>query len=335
MSDVALRLVRHCLVSISLLVSAAAFAAGAAESDPPALLSAVVKVRTKALADARTAPYLGTTREGTGIVIDDKGHILTIGYIVIEADAVEVTTAGGRTVPALLVGYDHASGFGLLRATEALGARPVELGDSSQLAERDPVMVLPHGGRDQAMLAFVASRRPFAGSWEYLIDSAIFTAPPTGNWAGSALIDREGRLVGVGSLLVRFVLSDDTPAAGNMFVPIDLVKPILADLIAQGRTRAPPRPWLGVATEELKGHLVVSRVSPDGPGDLAGVAEGDIVVGVGGEPVTEQADFYRKLWRLGSAGVEVPLKVLKGAEVKELRLNSIDRLEYFRAKPVY
>lgn len=330
-------LLRH-LVLVLLLAAVAApppAVAQATSRGGDALLSAIVKVRMKALADARTVPYLGSAREGTGILIDERGHILTIGYIVIEADSIEVTTAGGRTLPATLVGYDHATGFGLLRAAAPLEETPLELGSSEALVERDPVMVLPHGGRERATLAFVASRRPFAGSWEYLLDSAIFTTPPTPNWAGSALIDREGRLVGVGSLLVRFVLADDTPAAGNMFVPIDLVKPILADLIARGRAQAPARPWLGVATEEVRGHLVVSRISPDGPADHAGVAEGDIVVGVGAEPVVEQADFYRKVWKLGAAGVEVPLKVLKGTEVRELRLRSIDRLEYFRVKPVY
>jgi S1-C subfamily serine protease len=196
-------------------------------------------------------------------------------------------------------------------------------------------MVLPAGGRDAASLAYVVSRRKFTGSWEYLLESAIFTAPPTLQWAGAALVNREGRLVGIGSLLVRDALDEGSQVAGNMFVPIDLLKPILPDLIAKGRRSEPARPWLGLATDELQGHLVVSRVSPEGPADRAGIRSGDIVVGVGGNAVQSQEELYRKVWALGPAGVDVPLRVLQGADLRELKLHSIDRFQYFREKPTY
>ncbi|MCX7141536.1 MAG: S1C family serine protease [Proteobacteria bacterium] len=297
------------------------------------LLASVVKVRTRALPNARSNASLGSVREGSGVIIDDRGYVLTIGYLVIEADTIEVTTAEGKTSPATLAGYDHATGFGLLRPVLPLGAKPIDFGASGELALREPVMVAPFGGRDSINLAYVLSKREFAGSWEYMLDSAIFTSPPTLAWAGSALISREGKLVGIGSLLVRDSEEAGTPLPGNMFVPIDLIKPILADLIDKGRASGEPRPWLGMATEELQGRLFVTRVSADAPADKAGVQRGDIIVGVGADAVTTHAELYRKVWSLGPAGTEVPLKVLQGASVKEIKLRSIDRMEYFRAKP--
>lgn len=303
------------------------------EKQAEALLASVVRVKSRALPDARSNATLGSLREGSGVIIDDKGHILTIGYLVIEADAIEVTTAEGKTSPATLAGYDQATGFGLLHAALPLGAKPIDLGASAELALREPVMVAPHGGRESVNLAYVMSKRQFAGSWEYLLDSAIFISPPTLSWAGSALISREGKLVGIGSLLVRDSEEVGTPLPGNMFVPIDLLKPILADLIDQGRVSGPPRPWLGMATEELQGRLFVTRVSPEAPADKAGVKRGDIVVGVGANAVTTHAELYQKVWALGPAGTEIPLKVLQGASVEEIKVRSIDRTGYFRVKP--
>ena len=319
--------------------------AGKAQSPPKAgegapdegadLISAVVRVKMKAIPEARSNASLGATREGSGVVIDARGHILTIGYIVIEADSIEVTTHDGRTVPATLVGYDHATGLGLLRATLPLAVTPMALGDADQLQVRDPVMVVPAGGREAATFAYVVSRRRFTGSWEYLLESAIFTSPPTMRWAGAALVDREGKLVGVGSLLVRDTVEPGEPLPGNMFVPVDIVKPILADLMAKGRRAGPERPWLGVATEAAQGRLFVTRVSKDGPADRAGLREGDIVLAVGGAAVKTHEELYRKIWSLGTAGVDVPLRVLQGAEVRELKVRSIDRFEYFKERPTY
>jgi S1-C subfamily serine protease len=314
-------------------VTPAAFAAEETQS-PEDVLAAVVRIRMKAIPNARSNTTLGSTREGTGVVIDTRGHIVTIGYIVIEADSIEITTQDDRTYPATLVGYDHASGLALLHSSVPLGVKPMPMGKSDDVAQREAVMVLPAGGRDAASVAYVVAKRKFAASWEYLLDTAIFTSPPTMQWAGAALVSREGKLLGIGSLYVRET-AEGAQAPGNMFVPIDLLKPILPDLIEKGRRSGPARPWMGLATEELHGHLMVTRVSPDGPADRAGIRDGDIVVGVGREPVTSQEEFYRKVWGLGAAGVEVPLKVLQGVDMRDLRLRSIDRFQYFKEKPVY
>src|SRR6266852_3925503 len=195
------------------------------DKDAEEMLAAVVRVRMKAIADARSSANLGQSREGTGVVIDERGHIVTIGYIVIEADSIEITTQDDRTVSATLIGYDHASGLGLLRSGSPLGVKPMPMGQAADVATREPVMILPAGGRDAASLAYVVSRRKFAASWEYLLETAIFTAPATSQWAGAALVSREGKLVGIGSLYVRETLEGGgSEVPGNMFVPIDLLK---------------------------------------------------------------------------------------------------------------
>jgi S1-C subfamily serine protease len=291
----------------------------------------VVRLRAHAVADARSRNTLGSEREGTGIVIDSSGLILTIGYLIQEAETVEINAADGRTSPASVIAYDYATGFGLLRALKAPTIKPIEFGDSKALADREPVLIV---GFDGVAPAFVVSKRPFAGSWEYLLDEAIFTAPATVNWQGAALINKNGKLIGVGSLAVGDAMGG-RQVPGNMFVPIDLLKPILGDLIVQGRAYDKPRPWLGVNTQDLQGKLMVTRVSPESPADKAGLAAGDIILGVRGEQFKGHAEFYRKLWSSGDAGTEIQLDVLKGTEVRKLDVKSIDRATYLRPRTVY
>jgi S1-C subfamily serine protease len=297
-------------------------------------LAAVVRVKMRAVPEARSNATLGPAREGSGIVIE-PGYVLTIGYLVIEPDAIEVTTVNDRTLPATLAGYDHATGFGLLKVQGDLAVKPLALGDSAALGVREPVIIMPHGGREAASLAQVMSRRQFTGSWEYLLESAIFTAPPNRTWAGAALVNRELKLVGVGSLIVRDTVEPGTPMPGNMFVPTDLLKPILDELKAQGRTKETPRPWLGLNTEVVQGRLFVTRVSPESPAQKAGLKQGDVVIGVAGAAVKTHAELYRKLWSLGAAGVEVPIKILQDGDVRDVRVKSIDRTAYFKTKPAY
>jgi S1-C subfamily serine protease len=303
--------------------------------DPEAFFAAIVKVETRAVPDARSAATLGNEREGTGIVIGKDGLVLTIGYLLVEADEVRIIESGGRKLPARVVAYDHVSGFGLVRPMASFDVIPLKLGESSKLAESEPVLVVNYGGRADASRAYVVSLRPFTGNWEYMLDTAIFTAPPTLNWSGAALIDSNGSLVGVGSLILRDATDAEPHLPGNMFVPIDALKPILDDLVKTGRRAGPARPWLGVAADELQGRLIVVRVSPEGPADRAGMQKGDIILAVSGEGVRSQADFYRKVWGRGPAGTDISLRVLQGLDVREIKIHSIDRQEYFKQKPTY
>jgi len=299
--------------------------------DADKLFGAIVKVSTHAPSEARSAESLGSEREGTGVVIGNDGLILTIAYLVMEADDVKITDAKGRTLPARVVGHDDASGFALIRALVPLDATPIAFGDSSKTTEREPVLIATAGG-DGAAFAWIVSKRAFTGNWEYKLDYALFTSPPTANWSGAALIDRDGKLVGIGSLIVREATDADPKLPGNLFVPIDLLKPILADLVAKGRRAGPAKPWLGVAADELQGHLFVTRVSPGGPADRAGVAVGDIILGVGSDAVRTQAEFYDRVWKERHAGDEVSLKVLHGVDVRQIKILSMDRGDYYRSR---
>lgn len=295
------------------------------------VLGAIVKLSSEISASARTALQLGTKREGHAVVIDSDGLAVTIGYLILEAEKVDLTAADGKTVPARVLAYDHETGFGLVRALQPIAVKPLRLGDSSAAREGDPVLVAGYGGTDNAAAARVAKRRDFAGYWEYLLEDAIFTIPPFPSFGGAALIDSGGRLIGIGSLIIPDAAGTDTRSPGNMFVPINALKPIMADLLERGRSDRPRRPWIGVYTMEQAGHLFVRRVAKDGPAGSAGLAENDIVVAIAGDPIAGQADFYRKLWAQGAPGTEIAISVLRpGKGLVETRVKSIDRYEWLR-----
>ena len=322
-------LVRSCLALIAMLALGAASARAASLED---LVSAVVRLKTYINPDGQTVQSLGREREGSAIVIDEDGLMLTIGYLMVEAHAAEITTNAGRTVAATIVGYDHETGFGILRAIQPLKIKPLALGRSGDVQVNDPVLIASGGGPDMIGAARVAAKREFAGSWEYLLDEAIFTKPPHPAWSGAALISREGKLLGVGSLIVGDTGGDGGGTPGNMFVPIERLPPILGDLIADGRVSGTGRPWLGVAADDMRGHLVVSRVTPGSPGEQAGIRRGDEIVGVAGEAPRSLADFYRKIWATGAAGATVPLDVQRGGDKRRVDVKSINRLDNLKLK---
>lgn len=325
---------RVCLIFCFAVIASGAFVPARAETvSLDDLLSAVVHIKTSINPDGRSVANLGRSRDGTGIVIDNDGLILTIGYLMVEAQSAEVITAEGRAVPANVVGYDHESGFGLLRAIMPLKARPLPLGHSAGLKEDDQAIIAGHGGRARVAPARIVSKRVFAGSWEYLLDEAIYTTPPYPDWSGAALIDRSGTLVGVGSLILKDASGQGDP--GNMFVPIDRLTPILADLIADGRAAGPAKPWLGVITQELGGRLVVAAVSPGGPAEKAGIRHGDIIESVGTAAPKDMEDFYRKIYAQGAAGVTVPLDVRRAEESRHFEVKSMNRLDHLRLKSTY
>ena len=293
---------------------------------------AVVAVKAHVPESARSARTLGTDRSGSGVLISADGLVLTIGYLLLEADRIEVTSSGGRTVPAGFVAYDHATGFGIVKPLAPLGVKPIRMGSSASVDLLDRVISVS-GGDEGLEAATVVSKRRFAGYWEYLIDDAIFTSPPRVDHSGAALIDREGRLVGIGSLFVMDAAHPGERLPGNMFVPIDLLTPILDEMVATGRQKGGMRPWLGLSAAEEDGRLKVIRTSTDGPAAKAGIVPGDILLQLGDERVTTLEDFYRRLWTSGAPGVEVRLRVLQGAEVRDLRVRTIDRADYSRRRP--
>lgn len=309
--------------------------ATAARAEPRASVDAIVQVTATVPNSARTARSLGTMRQGTGVVIDDSGLVLTIGYLILEAIEVSVRSRNREAVPASIVAYDHESGFGLVRTTLPLAVEPIALGSAAGLAPSDPLLVVSHVEEFDASAVYLVDRREFAGYWEYLLEDALFTAPTHGQFGGAALIDRTGHLVGIGSLAINDVALESHPVPGNMFVPIDDLKPILADLLSRGRRAAPARPWLGLFFEEHRGRVFVTRVAPEGPGQAAGIQADDVILGIEGDPVFGLADFYRKLWQRGDAGIEVSIDVLEGAVVRPTVVKSGNRYRYLHLDPTY
>ncbi len=291
-------------------------------------LGAVLKLHAEVPPEAFTAPILGTEREGSGVVIDDDGLVLTIGYLVTEAIHVTLTTASGEAVAAEPLAYDHETGFGMVRALRPLQATPLPIGEARSVAEGDAVVVASFGGYDHAVAARVVSKREFAGSWEYMLDEAIFTAPMHPFWGGAALLDGAGKLVGTGSLYTEEPALGEGARQGNMFVPIDLLAPIRRSMETTGRAGRQSRPWLGMHTAEADQRLMVIGVAPNAPADRGGVRPGDIVLGVEGVAVDNLAHMYRTVWASGAAGGMIRFTLLRDDDVITLRIKSGDRYDF-------
>ena len=294
-------------------------------------LPAVVGVHTTIPENRHSARSLGSEREGHGTIIDDEGLIVTIGYLIMEADTVTITDSEGRELPATIVGYDYESGFGLVRTTVPPRVKPMRFGDSDSLSLRSEAYVGGVGGEKASLKVKVAGRREFAGYWEYLLDNAIFTVPAYPLWGGSALIGVDGTLLGVGSLLVQEALGPGAPAfPGNMYVPINRLKPVFDELVQTGGISTPPRPWLGLHTVEHMGQLVIIGISDGGPADRAGLQRGDILQALNGEVLDDVPDFYRKLWASGPAGTTVSLRMERDNDAFEVKVRSGDRTKYHK-----
>jgi S1-C subfamily serine protease len=297
-------------------------------------LASVVSVKTRIPEDAFTAGILGTERAGSGVVIRD-GIILTIGYLITEAEAVWIVSGDGAATPAHVVGYDHETGFGVVQALGRIDAPVIEFGDSDLTAVGDRVIVAAYGGRRHALKARIADKREFAGSWEYVLDEAIFTTPAHPDWGGDALIGGDGLLAGIGSLYIQQSGGPGEVAEGNMFVPINLAKPIIEDMLRTGRPARPPRPWLGLYTTDSPDHVMVAGLARGGPSSRAGIRVGDEILEVDGAPVLDVASMFRSVWALGSAGVKVPLTLRRQGEGLSLTVRSGDRTELFKAPSLH
>jgi S1-C subfamily serine protease len=293
-------------------------------------LGAVVGLRADVPADATTAETLGTERAGHGVVIRESGLVLTIGYLITEAETVWLRPSDGRVVPGHALAFDHETGFGLVQALARLDLPALPLGRSSDLLVGEHAVLAAAGGRQRAVAARIVARQEFAGYWEYLLDDAIFTAPAHPNWGGTALINSAGELVGIGSLHLEQRRDPDTVFHVNMIVPIDLLSPMLDDLLTHGRPNRPPRPWLGVYATELEDKLVVVGVAGGSPAQRADLRPGDELLTVADAPVTTLADLFRRIWSLGPAGVEVPLTVRRDGRMLALRAASGDRMRFLR-----
>lgn len=292
--------------------------------DLDAALNAMVWLSVHVPDEAYTAPLLGTERIGNGCLIGDDGLVLTIGYLITEAQTIWITDHRGRTVPGHALGVDFASGLGLVLPAMPLDAPALVRGPSAEVAIGDELLVLGHGGIGHALVARLDERKTFAGYWEYVLDDALYTSPAHPQWSGSAVVDRQGRLIGVGSLLLQEAGTEDTKHA-NMSVPVDLLEPILDDLRRHGRPNRPPRPWLGFFVQEHEGRLVVGGLSMRGPAARTGIEVGDEIEAVAGRRVKSLIDLFRGIWTQGPAGTSIGLSLRREGQPRDMRVESIDR----------
>ena len=298
-------------------------------------LAAMVGLHTLVPQDAFTAETLGTERAGNGVFIRDNGLVLTIGYLITEAETIWLSLSDGRSVQGHVLGYDQETGFGLVQALAKLKVPALELGQSTGVSIGERVVVAGAGGRSRSAAARIVAKQEFAGYWEYVLDEAIFTAPAHPNWGGTALIGPAGELLGIGSLQLQHVVEKGQTQNINMMVPIDLLKPIFNDLMKSGRRSGPPRPWLGLYATEVEGRLVVLGLADRGPARKADLRQGDILLSVAGKEVRDLAGFFRRIWAQGSAGVEVPLTVYRDGETMNVRVKSSERNRFLKGPSLH
>ncbi len=309
--------------------------AGDVDYDLEEILNAVVSVRSRIPDDAFTAPILGTERAGHGVLVAEDGLVATIGYLVTEADEIWLVDSSGAVVPGHVVGYDYETGFGLVQALKRLPSRPVQIGSAEELLPGDEIIVAGYGGARQSLKAHVVAKQEFAGYWEYVIDEAIYTTPPHPNWGGAGLIGLDGTLCGIASLYIDNIATRTGNLHGNMIVPIDLLLPIMNDLLRYGYPLKPPRPWLGVFVTEAEEELIIAGMYANGPAERSELREGDVVLAVAGEPVNSLAPFFRKIWSLGEAGVQVPLTVSRGSQILEAQVATVDRRQFWKGPQLH
>lgn len=302
--------------------------------DLDAALSAVVGLKAHIPEDAFTAETLGIERLGNGVLIRSDGLVLTIGYLITEAEEIWLTLNDGTTVPGHALGYDQETGFGLVQALAKLDAPALPLGKSSAVELGQRAVIGAAGGRTRSVAAHVVGQQEFAGYWEYVLDEALFTTPAHPMWGGTALIGDQGELLGVGSLQLEGILASGREPL-NMVVPIDLLKPVLDDLMTLGRPAKPPRPWLGLYANQASDKVTIMGVAEGGPADKAGLDGGDVIMSVAGRSIVDLAQFFRAIWKLGDAGVEVPLKIWRDGDSFDMVINSGDRNRYLKGPKLH
>jgi S1-C subfamily serine protease len=298
--------------------------------DLEAAMNAVVGLRVAIPEDAFTAQTLGTERAGNGVVIGERGLVLTIGYLITEAESIWITPSTGHPIPGHALAYDQESGFGLVQALAKVDLPTLPLGDSSRAQVGDRIVVAGFGGRQRSVAARVVAKQEFAGYWEYVLDEAIFTAPAHPNWGGTAMIGSAGELLGIGSLQLEQGREKDSSGHLNMVVPINLLKPIYDDLLRLGHRNQPPRPWLGLYAAEIEDHIVVIGLAERGPAQKAGLRAGDVVLTVAGTQIDDLAAMFRRIWSLGQAGVEVPMQIARDGRTLDQKIVSADRNRFFK-----
>jgi S1-C subfamily serine protease len=297
-------------------------------------LNSIVSINTYAPDNSFSAELLGTERSGHGVVISDDGLIVTVGYILTEADSIWIKTKKKEAVQGYIVGNDFESGLGLIKAVEPLHVPKMACGDLKDLHVNDSVMVAGYGGLGYTIEASIVEIKEFAGRWEYILDEAIYTSPVHPNWAGAALIGKEGKLYGIGCLLIQEAEQSEKVDGYNMFIPVNTITPFIEEILEHGGRKKRPRPWLGMLVHDEEGQLIITGIFTGCPADQAGLKLGDIIISVRDIPVTSLANLFREIWKLGNSGVDVPLSIIRDGQKLEVHVISSDRESCFIHVPV-
>lgn len=297
-------------------------------------LSSVVSLKASTSEEAFTASVLGTERQGHGVHIAEPGLILTIGYLVAEAEQIWITTNSGQVIAGHTLAYDYETGFGLVQSLGTLDAPIMALGKSSSVRENDELIIAGAGGKVEAIKTKIAARSEFAGYWEYVIENAIFSSPSHPSWGGAALINNAGKLCGIGSLFVNRIEADIMQREGNLIVPIELLDDRLNELKLYGQTLSPPRPWLGMFASQIEHDFEIVGLYNNGPAALGGLETGDIIMEVNEISCSNLADFFRNIWSIGAAGCEIPMKIMRGGAISKIVVTSVDRRDLWK-KPQF
>jgi S1-C subfamily serine protease len=245
-----------------------------------------------------------------------------------ESESIEIGLSNGRRLPAKLVGYDHTSGFGIIKSVVPLKMPALQLGNSDNISSKQDLLILPSPNRGVGSIVRSVSRRPFTGWWEYFVESPIYTTPPNGLWAGAPILNENGEILGIGSLFV----SESVPgisSPGNMSVPINLLKPILEDLKSSGRRKSKIQPYLGISSDDSNDQVIVTRVSKGGPAFQAGIRPQDVIMTINGSQISNLKSFYEEIWKSGEAGVTIELSVLRSGSIMTFDVKTVDRLDHF------
>jgi S1-C subfamily serine protease len=289
------------------------------------LTECVVNIQTTVARDHRSVPILGTERMGSGVVVDPAGLILTVNYVVMGGQTVQVSFLRGRRVRAEIVAQDFEIGLALLRIKRQ-GLTAATLRVEGELERGEPVVAVASTGAQERRVAggLVTYLGEFEAHWEYLLERGIVSNAANPGFGGGGLFTLTARLAGIVSLNLNELIRN------SLSIPVEHYREHERELLRYGRVVSRPRrAWLGVFAHVVEEGIVVAAVVPEGPGDRGGLREGDLIVSLNAEKLESRRDLYVSLWRHGP-GEPLTFEVMRDSSLRRVLVTSGDRAEFFR-----
>ena len=288
------------------------------------LLAVTAHVNARIPQSHSSAEILGTERMGSAVVVDPRGLVLTVNYVVMGARRLRITLSDGRRASAEIAAQDFESGLALLRVqADALPVAP--LGSSETLDRGAPVFAIGSVGPRERRVAsgIVTDLGPFDAYCEYLLDRGIVSTATNPGFGGGPLFDMRGSVVGIVSLNLNEI------GRQSLAIPIECYTEHRAEFLRFGRVVSRPRrAWIGVFPHPVQEGLVVAGLVPKGPGDRGGLREGDVILRVDDEEVETRPALYAALWR-HRPGERVVLDVVRENRLHRVEVIGEDRAEFY------